>query len=532
MGVATYPIPRAVVAAAAGSLQSGAPRPIEVRLAAGGSLAESDLRHLASDSDAVGSRWARRVCDGLDSRRDVIVASAFGDVSARHFGVLDPRFNDYDVVSWVVRASAEGIERWRGGDWEPVIASLQPAGARFVVLEGPILAEVAAAMIAGAGSVILHAGTPRAWYGGSASSGSALVAAASDGEGRIYALVDELDTTAVLDLIRVTPGPVAWVRRGASWDRDNALLSRLRGVDPPVVVEIDPADVESVTAQVDAYDASHPVSKATKKPLTASSGASPKAAGLAVVAADTGRVFLLQRALDPPDLICPVCDGSGNDDDGSECGSCDGSGELEPDPAAGRWEFPGGRLDPDEDPYEAARREFAEETGQPAPDGELVSTWDSPDGIYRGHVVLVDGEHAIAVHPDVEPRGTTVNPDDPDGDRREALAWFDLEHLEGNPALRDELAETLGIVLPHLVAARAVTAAGASPPPHTFMPPVLVKYWSAGAGAAKIRWGVGGDFNRCRRHLAKYLRPGQIAGACANLHKIATGTWPGPSHRH
>lgn len=53
-------------------------------------------------------------------------------------------------------------------------------------------------------------------------------------------------------------------------------------------------------------------------------------------------------------------------------------------------------------------------------------------------------------------------------------------------------------------------------------------YWTKGKGAAKIRWGVPGDFDRCRRQLAKYVQnPDWLAGLCANMHKEATGTWPG-----
>ena len=54
------------------------------------------------------------------------------------------------------------------------------------------------------------------------------------------------------------------------------------------------------------------------------------------------------------------------------------------------------------------------------------------------------------------------------------------------------------------------------------------RYWVRGKGAAKIRWGVPGDFNRCRRQLAKYIvNPKWLAGACANMHKEALGVWPG-----
>ncbi len=40
---------------------------------------------------------------------------------------------------------------------------------------------------------------------------------------------------------------------------------------------------------------------------------------------------------------------------------------------AGAWSIPKGEYGPDEDPLAAARREFAEELGIPAPDGEAAS---------------------------------------------------------------------------------------------------------------------------------------------------------------
>ena len=53
------------------------------------------------------------------------------------------------------------------------------------------------------------------------------------------------------------------------------------------------------------------------------------------------------------------------------------------------------------------------------------------------------------------------------------------------------------------------------------------RYWTHGKGAAKIRWGAPGDFNRCRRQLAKYIaNPQWLAGTCANMHKEAIGIWP------
>jgi hypothetical protein len=71
----------------------------------------------------------------------------------------------------------------------------------------------------------------------------------------------------------------------------------------------------------------------------------------------------------------------------------------------------------------------------------------------------------------------------------------------------------------------------------TGLPPALIKYWTAGEGAGKIRWGApeGGDFARCKREIQKAitdggkspLAPNVIDGLCATLHKIATGASPG-----
>ena len=55
----------------------------------------------------------------------------------------------------------------------------------------------------------------------------------------------------------------------------------------------------------------------------------------------------------------------------------------------------------------------------------------------------------------------------------------------------------------------------------------LKRYWTEGAGAAKIDWGVPGDFDRCVVQLGKYVGPAIVKGLCANLHKRATGGWPG-----
>ena len=52
----------------------------------------------------------------------------------------------------------------------------------------------------------------------------------------------------------------------------------------------------------------------------------------------------------------------------------------------------------------------------------------------------------------------------------------------------------------------------------------LHEYWVHGAGAAKIRWGEPGDFDRCVLHLGKFISDPQ--GYCNLAHHAALGIYP------
>jgi len=67
------------------------------------------------------------------------------------------------------------------------------------------------------------------------------------------------------------------------------------------------------------------------------------------------------------------------------------------------------------------------------------------------------------------------------------------------------------------------------PNPARGMPLQLQRYWLAGKGALKIRWGVPHDFDRCVRNLRKYF-PTNPEGLCNILHRKALGVAPGQEH--
>lgn len=139
------------------------------------------------------------------------------------------------------------------------------------------------------------------------------------------------------------------------------------------------------------------------------SDGSIEVAGIAVKAEDTGRVLLLQR-----------------------------SNADESDPARGTWEMPGGHLEDGEDPFAGAKREWCEETGADFPEGApVVANWIS-GGMYQGFVVMIPTEADLDINLDHDDR-KVLNPDDPDGDDMEVAAWWEVEHMQGNPAIRSEV---------------------------------------------------------------------------------------------
>jgi predicted NUDIX family NTP pyrophosphohydrolase len=116
---------------------------------------------------------------------------------------------------------------------------------------------------------------------------------------------------------------------------------------------------------------------------------------------------------------------------------------------AGAWSVPKGEYGPDEDAQAAARREFQEELGVPAPTGELIELGDVRQS--GGKVVTVwategdlDPEHVVPGTFEMEwPKGSGQIREFPEIDR---VGWFDLEQarvkiVAGQRTFLERLAE-------------------------------------------------------------------------------------------
>lgn len=172
------------------------------------------------------------------------------------------------------------------------------------------------------------------------------------------------------------------------------------------------ARLEAQGVDVDHWNA---VSKGKKLPkkveptLSEKNSASPAiiAAGLCILAEDTGRVLMLQRSF------------------------------KETDAAAGKFEFPGGHLEEGESPLEGARREFEEEVGHRLPSSVAVRS-DYVEGIYQLFVATVPNESEIKINRPLDRRVRN-----PDGDEIETVAWWIPKDMENNKSIRAELARVV-----------------------------------------------------------------------------------------
>lgn len=548
------------------------PVPAAVRDDVGVACAHRPLVAALAESSRPAQPWAATVIENEARNVDRTLVACGCDPDNGYYGIMDPDYCDPMIVAVVAVAPTGELHRWNGSGWDEVPVEVHPSGLPFIELDDAMLAEALGAIRASGGGLLLRPTQPKCTYRRG-------IAASGESEG-VYAVVDDFDTNAVLDLIQVKPGPVVFTRRKGAWERDPAMLGRLQSVDPPHVVSVSATDVEGVTKQVDEFDASITAAAiVAAQTYSSTAGVNNEGERKSTRARvrksrrrdpnwdetkykrDRGRFAHKEGQSGHSPSRPPNRGGSyaiKKGDTLSEIARAHGTTVAElmkANPqiknanliyAGAKLNLPGGKKAAKKapakkaaatkkvDPAKLATERLRKAKQAAAQREEVMSLAFQIKQSERQAAETARRESAAA-----DLRRRLVEISDPKTRTQEAYDRYTAD-MRAESELRQKFdaesqqiaqAESLRRLKAKLkIASMGLTAA--APPEHSMMPRDLKHYWTRGKGAAKIRWGFGGDFNRCRRALAKYVRPDQLGGVCANLHKAATGTWPGKGRKH
>lgn len=310
------------------------------------------------------------------------------------------------------------------------------------------------------------------------------------------AIVDEVDTEAVLDLVSLVPpvagqagDVVAWKRDNGTWAQADDILAELRGTTPPPVVELtDDALLNGVIEQVDAATTEdEPQEEAPGAPAKTTEEAPKPDANPdqhPAVTAAVAEMFSILRSTDDTEMQLRICK----------------------------------RLL--EYGYDRTEIEFGDKTKK------------ERDKLSKKSMALPDGSFPIESVNDlknaVKAFGRAKNKElakQHITKRARALNRLDLL-----PADWDKSTKEAGYMMwgPH---GEIISLAEGGMDRNRGNAEELRRYWVKGEGAVKIGWNTPGDWYRCVSHLSKYLGT-RAKGYCTLRHKEATGMWPGERENH
>lgn len=260
-------------------------------------------------------------------------------------------------------------------------------------------------------------------------------APAEEGAALYFAIVDEVDKTAVMNAFAILKQgnvPKAFLRENAKWAESPDVLADIQGTTPPPVVELaSPEPAKTVLAQIDQHDSTQTqeATDSETEPAVVTASAFDSAA---------------ERGYALPNGSYPIFDAN----------------DLAVSVAAFST-----KGDPEN--FEVKRhirkRAFALNRMDLVP-----AEWRTPTTIERGM------------------------------------------ELESAPNLYGEFGEV-------------IVAAGGHRGHRGGNAATLKRYWTAGRGALKIRWGTKGDLTRAHRHLAKYVGSERAWGLAQNYHQSLFG---------
>lgn len=273
-----YRVPQAVRTAAL-TASGVSPKSAELlAVLASGAVTETQLREIITSSKKLGSEldaedtlaWANRVIDGIDTRTLEATLSAF-DYNPEfytYFGVESEPGSP--VLSQLVRLPREtdnfhdGEVLTASGEWS---ANLVPDSGSGVMLDDSLVAALGDAITDGCAGLYVSYAEPLAFLEEEPLLTDPLVASVtSEPEGFTYAVVDSADTTAVLNVIQIKPGPVVFSRQNGNWVKDDSMLQQFMSAEPPPIVELSGEQIDDILVQVDAVDTDQPVGDPVENP--------------------------------------------------------------------------------------------------------------------------------------------------------------------------------------------------------------------------------------------------------------------------
>lgn len=427
-----------------------------------------------------GRDWAAKIVDGI--RRDEIRVRdetldqiGYAPNEFHYFGLSDS--SDQELLRAVGRipfnectlTNADVLTA--SGTWQPLSESREVLrvidSAMGTALEPALLASSSSAFMTGFQAVYLSYLTPLCFLDNIPLLAAGIPEGMTKDSEFIYAVVDPTDTTAVISLIMLKPGPQAYIRTGGNWTIDEPTLDSLLSASPPPIVELSGATAVSVVAQVDASQAQEVAPDAKT-----GNGAAGEALNEGAIGSEAQpkKANATQRQKKSGGVGSEVAD--------SEVG-----------------ESPNGSMPP-KDALAASGRNVllreAYESGM-----SLIAAMRVRDGLGTQSPQTLEREYRI----------------------REAM-------LRTASTLRKQMESHLSVLENVIVPVVAAAPNMVNTTPNQRKAEPMRKYWLRGAGAVRIMWGVPGDFNRCRTLLTPYMGE-RSAGYCAKLHKSATGGWPG-----
>jgi 2'-5' RNA ligase len=420
------------------------------------------------------SEWTEKIFSAIETdvakQREAVLASIEFD-STRFTYVALSRPDHPDLITDLIRVDPEN--QWtrlnpKEQSWDPVEYE-QLRQHEAIAPDSNLVADLVAALKSGE-HLLLHYGEPVAFL----PSEPALAASGAIDdveEETIFAIVDEVDTTAVLAAICVTPGPVVCVREDGCWVPDEEFQTWFLSSEPPTLVAVGAAVRDNVIAQIDSWQGQRVVKALADASELESSTIDPQpvvdlADGLLH---DLNEIKFLQQKAQEYELKDLL--------------------ELN--------DYVNTLMGRDQEDRESHRQFLLELEDE----GQIAAAYDKER---ERRIALRASLHEVA-------------------DKRELMRLRtarDTLKLYGMLASLEDKIQAY-----ELFSGAPFTAAGGWDR-NRGNAENLRRYWLRGRGAAKIRWGTKGDWRRCYRQLFKHLGP-RAKGYCQLRHKEATGLYTG-----